>query len=178
MTKRTRQYLGILAAIAAVLLCACSQNSPSSSVASAPSMSAAVASSAESLAALSESSSDVPALELPILDEINQTVSIGTTGSYMTAVQAAAKLLDWGTNTGLDPAEIREATVNWLIDKGNDEQVAFSDKLALVDDAYQKLLSDDAEDLLSSVGLEDVEHNWGNQPVESIEAVMDAVGLR
>ena len=162
---------------AAVPLCACSQNSPSSSVVVAPSMSAAAAS-AESFAASSESSSNVPALELPILDEINQAVSIGTAGSYMTAVQAAAKLLDWGTNTGLDSAEIREATVNWLMDKGNDEQVTFSDKLALVDDAYQKLLSDDAEDLLSSVGLEDVEHNWGNQPVESIEAVMDAVGLR
>lgn len=162
---------------AAVLLCACSQNSPSSSVVVAPSMSAAAAS-AESFAASSESSSNVPALELPILDEINQAVSIGTAGSYMTAVQAAAKLLDWGTSTGLDPAEIREATVNGLMDKGNDEQVTFSDKLALVDDAYQKLLSDDAEDLLSSVGLEDVEHNWGNQPVESIEEVMDAVGLR
>ena len=162
---------------AAVLLCACSQNSPSSSVVVAPSMSAAAAS-AESFAASSESSSNVPALELPILDEINQTVSIGTAGSYMTAVQAAAKLLDWGTNTGLDPAEIREATVNWLMDKGNDEQVAFSDKLALVDDAYQKLLSDDAEDLLSSAGLESAECDWGNQPVETIEAIMDAVGLR
>ena len=164
--------------LAAVLLCACSQNSPSSSAASAPSMSATVASSAESLAAPSESASDVTVLELPILDEINQTVSIGTAGSYMTAVQAAAKLLDWGTNTGLDPAEIREATVNWLMDKGNDEQVAFSDKLALVDDAYQKLLSDGAEDLLSSAGLEAAECDWGNQPVESIEAIMDAVGLR
>lgn len=40
----------------------------------------------------------------------------------------------------------------------DDEQVAFSDKLALVDDAYQKLLNDDAEDLLSSAGLEDVKH--------------------
>lgn len=164
--------------LATVLLCACSQNSPSSSVASAPSLPAATASSAESLAASSESSPDVPALELPILDEINQNVSVGTAGSYMTAVQAAAKLLDWGTNTGLDPAEIREATVNWLMDKGNDEQVAFSDKLALVDDAYQKLLGDDADNLLSSVGLEKSEHNWGNQPVESIEAIMDAVGLR
>ena len=172
-----KNIIGV-AILSAVLLCACSQNLPSSSMASAPSMSAAVASSAESLAASSESSSNVPALELPILDEINQTVSIGTAGSYMTAVQAAAKLLDWGTNTGLDPAEIREATVNWLMDKGNDEQVAFSDKLKLVDDADQKLLSDDAEDLLSSVGLEDVEHNGGNQPVESSEAIMDAVGLR
>ena len=162
---------------AAVLLCACSRTSPSSAVSTEPSVPSSAAS-MESADALPESSSDVTALELPILDEINQTVSIGTTGSYMTAVQAAAKLLDWGTNTGLDPTEIREATVNWLMDKGNDEQVAFSDKLALVNDAYQKLLSDDAEDLLSSVGLEDVKHNWGCQPVESIEAIMDAVGLR
>ena len=162
---------------AAVLLCACSLTSPSSAVSTEPSVPSSAAS-MESADALPESSSDVTALELPILDEINQTVSIGTTGSYMTAVQAAVKLLDWGTNTGLDPAEIREATVNWLMDKGNDEQVAFSDKLALVNDAYQKLLSDDAEDLLSSVGLEDVKHNWGCQPVESIEAIMDAVGLR
>ena len=164
--------------LAAVLLCACSQNSPSSSMASAPSISEAAVSSTESTDVPSESASDVTVLELPILDEINQTVNIGTAGSYMTAVQAAAKLLDWGTNTGLDPAEIRKATVNGLMDKGNDEQVAFSDKLALVDDAYQKLLSDGAEDLLSSVGLEDVEHNWRNQPVESNEAIMDAVGLR
>lgn len=161
--------------LAAVLLCACSQNSPAMSVASAPSVPASTASSMESLA---ESSSNIPSLELPILDEINQTVSVGTAGSYMTAVQAAAKLLDWGTNTGLDPAEIRVATINWLMDKGNDEQVAFSDKLALVDDAYQKLLDDGAEDLLSSAGLENIERNWGNQPVESIEAIMDAVGLR
>lgn len=163
--------------LAAVLLCACSRTSPSSAVSTEPSVPSSAAS-VESADALPESSSDVTALELPILDEINQTVSIGTAGSYMTAVQAAAKLLDWGTNTGLDPAEIREAAVNWLMDKGNDEQVAFSDKLSLVDDAYQKLLSDDAEDLLSSVGLEDVKHNWGCQPVESVEAIMDAVGLR
>ena len=164
--------------LAAVLLCACSQNSPSSSMASAPSISEAAVSSTESTDVPSESASDVTVLELPILDEINQTVSIGTAGSYMTAVQAAAKLLDWGTNTGLDPAEIRETTVNWLMDKGNDEQVAFSDKLALVDDAYQKILGDGAEDLLSSAGLESAECDWGDQPVESIEAIMDAVGLR
>jgi len=139
--------------LAAVLLCACSQNSSSSSVVVAPSMSAAAVSSTESTDAPSESLSNIPALELPILDEINQNVSVGTAGSYMTAVQAAVKLLDWGTNTGLDPAEIREATVNWLMDQGNDEQVAFSDKLALVDDAYQKLLDDGAEDLLSTYFL-------------------------
>lgn len=57
-------------------------------------MSAAAVSSTESIDAPSESSSNIPALELPILDEINQNVSVGTAGSYMTAVQAAVKLLD------------------------------------------------------------------------------------
>lgn len=64
------------------------------------------------------------------------------------------------------------------MDKGNDEQVAFSDKLALVDDAYQKLLGDGAEDLLFSASLESAECDWGNQPVETIESIMDAARLR
>ena len=43
------------------------------------------------------------ALTLPILDEINSKVQIGTSGSSLIAVQAAVKLLEWGEHTGLDP---------------------------------------------------------------------------
>lgn len=82
-----------------------------------------------------ESSSQI---DMPILDEINQNVQIRTTGAYMTAVQEAVNLLDWGTGTGLDPQEIKEATVNWLMNKGNDEQVAFAEKLRKVDDAKEE----------------------------------------
>lgn len=117
-------------------------------------------------------------ITLPILAEIEQTVTVGTSSSFMTAVQMAVKLLDWGTNTGLDPEEIRSAAVSWLADKGNDEQVVFSQKLALVDEAYQKLLGDGAEDLLASAGCEDTAYPWSDQPVESIEAIMTATGLR
>ena len=42
-----------------------------------------------------------PVLTLPILDEINTSVTVGTSGSSLSAVQAAVKLLDWGVNTGL-----------------------------------------------------------------------------
>ena len=42
-------------------------------------------------------------LKLPILDDIDQNITVGTTGSFMAAVQSAVKLLDWGINTGLDP---------------------------------------------------------------------------
>lgn len=95
-----------------------------------------------------ENTENTVAIPMPILDEINQKVQTGTAGSYMTAVQAAVKLLDWGTGTGLDTQEIKDATVSWLMNKGNDEQVAFAEKLKKVDDAYHKLLGADAQKLL------------------------------
>lgn len=118
-----------------------------------------------------------PVLTLPILDEINETVTIGTSGSSLLAVQAAAKLLDWGINTGLDPDEISEATSTWLAAK-NDDLTDCLKKLGLVDDACQKLLTDEARELLDSAGCEDVEITWNSEPVEPVEAIMQAAGLR
>jgi len=123
-------------------------------------------------------SDGISVITLPILDEIDEHTKVGTAGAYMTAVQSAVKLLDWGTGTGLDPKEIREATIAWLSDKGNDEQVSFAEKLKEVDDAYQKLLGDDAEELLESAGCGDADYPWSDGPVDSIEAIMDVVGLR
>lgn len=115
---------------------------------------------------------------LPILDEIDRNVTLGTAGAYLKAVQSAVALLDWGTATGLDPEEIREAAVAWLAAKGNDEQAEFAEKMRSVDDAYQKLLGDNAEELLISAGCADAAYPWSDAPVESIEAIMEAVGLR
>ena len=115
---------------------------------------------------------------LPILDDIDQNITVGTTGSFMAAVQSAVKLLDWGIHTGLDPEEIRAATVAWMTDRGNDEQAAFAEKLSLVDEAYQKLLTGEAESLLSSAGSEDTERFWTDSLVEPIEVIMEAVGLQ
>ena len=117
-------------------------------------------------------------LKLPILDDIDQNITVGTTGSFMAAVQSAVKLLDRGINTGLDPEEIRAATVAWMSDKGNDEQTAFAEKLSLVDEAYQKLLTGEAETLLSSAGIDDTERFWTDSPVEPIAVIMEAVGLQ
>ncbi len=118
------------------------------------------------------------ALELPILDVINEEVEPGTAGSSLRAVQVAVKLLDWGANTGLDTEEIRQATVNWLADKGNDDQAAFAQKLELVDDAYNRLREGNTRELLDEAGCQDTEVFWGSDPVEPIETVMDAAGLR
>ena len=118
-----------------------------------------------------------PVLTLPILDEIDASVTVGTAGSSLLAVQAAAKLLDWGVNTGLDTDEISEAASTWLAAKNNDLTECLQ-KLELVDDAYQKLRTGEARELLDSAGCENVEVTWGSDPVEPVEAIMQAAGLR
>ena len=118
-----------------------------------------------------------PVLTLPILDESDQTVTVGTSGSSLLAVQAAARLLDWGMNTGLGTDEISDAASTWLAAKNN-ELTDCLQKLELVDDAYKKLLTGEARELLDSAGCADVEIVWGSTPAESVEAIMQAAGLR
>ena len=118
-----------------------------------------------------------PVLTLPILDEIDRNVTTGTSGSSLLAVQEAAKLLDWGVNTGLGADEISDAASTWLAARNNDLTDCLK-KLELVDNAYQKLLTDEARELLDSAGCEDVEITWGSDPVEPVEAIMQAAGLR
>ncbi len=118
-----------------------------------------------------------PVLTLPILDEINANVAVGTSGSSLSAVRAAAELLEWGVNTGLDTDEISDAASTWLAAQ-NDGLTDFLHKLELVDDAYKKLRTDQARKLLDSAGCEDTEITWGNEPVEAVEAIMQAAGLR
>lgn len=118
-----------------------------------------------------------PVLTLPILDEIDRNVTIGTAGSSLLAVQEAAKLLDWGENTGLDADEVSDAASTWLAARNNDLTDCLK-KLELVDEAYRKLLTGEARELLDSAGCEDVEITWGSDPVEPVEAIMQAAGLR
>ena len=118
-----------------------------------------------------------PVLTLPILDEINENVTVGTSGSSLLATQMAVKLLDWGMNTGLGTDEIEDAATMWLSQQGNDLDDCLH-KLSLVDDAYRKLLTNEARELLDSAGCEDVVITWGSEPVEPVEAIMQAAGLR
>ena len=118
-----------------------------------------------------------PVLTLPILYEIDRNVTVGTSGSSLLAVQAAVKLLDWGVNTGLGADEISDAVSTWLALK-NDNLTECLKKLELVDDACQKLLTDEARELLDSAGCEAVEITLGSDPVEPVEAIMQTAGLR
>ena len=83
--------------------------------------------------------------------------------------------LEGSTVVGAD--EISDATSTWLAARNNDLTDCLK-KLELVDDTYQKLLTNEARELLDSAGCEDVEITWGSDPVEPVEAIMQAAGLR
>ena len=81
------------------------------------------------------------------------------------------------TRSSMTTDEIKEETVNWLSDKGNSEQVEFSNKLASVYEAYNRLLGSDAKQLLESAGGDDAAYPWSDSPVETIEAIVEVVQL-
>ena len=112
-----------------------------------------------------------------VLDEINTEIRPGTAGNGLISVKVAADLLNWGVGTSMTTDEIKKETVSWLSDKGNSEQVEFSNKLASVYDAYQKLLGPDAEDLLEQAGCDDAAYQWSDSLVETIEVILEVVQL-
>ena len=50
--------------------------------------------------------------------------------------------------------------------------------MEMVHDAYQRLLKEDARELLDTAGCADTEIFWGSEPVEPVEAIMQVAGLR
>ena len=114
---------------------------------------------------------------MPVLDEINTDIQLGTAGNGMNSIKVATHLLNWGVETGMTTDEIKKETISWLSDKGNSEQVEFSNKLASVYDAYQKLLGPDAKKLLEQAGCDDAAYPWSNAPVETIETIVEVVQL-
>ena len=85
--------------------------------------------------------------------------------------------LTGGVGTSMTTDEIKKETVSWFSDKGNSEQVEFSNKLASVYDAYQKWLGPDAKELLEQAGCDDAAYPWSDAPVETIEAIVEVVQL-
>lgn len=112
-----------------------------------------------------------------VLDEINTDIQPETTGNYMTSIRVASHLLNWGVGTSMGTEEIKREVVEWMSEKGNDEQVNFSRKLSSVYEVYQQLLGSDAEELLISAGCDDTGYPWSDSPVETIEAIIEVVQL-
>lgn len=107
-----------------------------------------------------------------VLDEIDSNIQPGTAGNGMNSIKTATHLLNWGVGTSMTTDEIKKETVSWLSDKGNSEQVEFSNKLASVYDVYKKLLGPNAKELLEQAGCDDAAYPWSDAPVETIEAIV------
>ncbi len=112
-----------------------------------------------------------------ILDEINNDAQPGSAGSSLKAAVIAADMLNWASSTEMSDDEVRQATIEWLSPKGNDELVEFSMKINDVYTAYQTLISENSEGLLSVAGLSYAVGQWGYEPYSSIETIVEAVGL-
>ena len=112
-----------------------------------------------------------------ILDEINNDAQPGSAGSSLKAAVIAADMLNWASGNEMSDDEVRQATIDWLSPKGNDELVEFSMKLDGVYTAYQTLISKDSEGLMSDAGLDYEVGQWGYEPYSSIETIVEVVGL-
>lgn len=110
-----------------------------------------------------------------ILNEINTDIHPGTAGNSLRCIRAAAHLLNWGVGTTMTTDEIKEETVVWLSDKDSTGKQIFSEKLSSVYASYKRLLEPDAEKLLDDAGCSDAPYPWSDSPVETIEAIIEAV---
>lgn len=112
-----------------------------------------------------------------ILDEINNDAQPGSAGSSLKAAVIAVDMLNWASGNEMSDDEVRQATIDWLSPKGNDELVEFSMKLDGVYTAYQTLIIEDSEGLMSDAGLNYAVGQWGYEPYSSIETIVETVGL-
>ena len=80
------------------------------------------------------------ALTLPILDEINSKVQIGTSGSFSDSGAGSSKAVGVGRTYRSGSEEIREVASAWLSEQTDSDREEALLKLEMVDDAYQRLL--------------------------------------
>ncbi len=117
---------------------------------------------------------DVPSVQmLPILEEIDADITVGTAGFSRQVQRSAMKLMEWGRNNNIGTDKINDAAITWLAAHG-ENLTGYLKKIQLVDEVYQKLLD--------NVGSVEGEIAWGSEeaelPIEAVEVVMQAAGRR
>ena len=113
-----------------------------------------------------------------VLEDIEANAQPGSAGASLKIAPYAIEMLNWAGKTALTEEEIKATAAEWLMDKGNDEQVQFSEKLLLADGAVQTLLGENAAGLLEDAGITDAEYPTDAAAAANVDAVMEAVGLR
>lgn len=119
-----------------------------------------------------------------ILNDIDQTVEVGTAGSSLKAVKPTSDLMNWAIGTQLVDEQIAKVVnikLNSLTDEEKEEFVA---QLTLLDDTYKVLLSENRDELLESSGNSNENFAWidvideNTTIFENMESLMNAAGVR
>lgn len=116
-----------------------------------------------------------------LLDEIRDSVTIGTAGSSLRAIAAAAKLLDWASGCSLDAEELAEAYARWLPAMRSDLPLGFPEQLSAVDYSISLLTDSDSEQamsLLADAGCADCGYPWDEHALAVTDLIMEAAGIR
>lgn len=64
-----------------------------------------------------------------------------------------------------------------MVNLGNDAQIAFAEKLALVNAACSSLRTDKGADLMSEAGYASAAYPWTTLSPETLSSIMEAVGV-
>ena len=110
-----------------------------------------------------------------VLDSINENTQVGTAGSSLRAVQSAAMLMDWCTETTLDAEQVRAAAAEWLSALAEADKTELEMKLELVDTMCLELIHKDGSSLLQDAGVESSAYPWDDAAYEKYTAVLDAL---
>lgn len=115
---------------------------------------------------------------LNTLDEVDSLITLGTAGSSLKVVKATVSLMNLSVGTTLTKEQVKNETNYWLSSKDADTKSEFIVKLKNIDSTYKTLLTDGQEELLASAGCEDAPYPWSKEPLDTMEALMEAAGLR
>lgn len=108
-----------------------------------------------------------------ILNEMEAETDLETSENH--AVLAAASLMNWGVGTPLTVEQIRKVTEEWMSEKSQEGQSEFTQKFSYIYDAYQKLLGEEAEELLAAANCNYAAYPWSDSPLETIETIAEVV---
>ena len=108
-----------------------------------------------------------------LLEQIDDNVFPGTAGCSLTAVRYTVNLLDWCKTAGVSDTELRSIVSNWMQGK---DTVELARKFELIQDTYQRLMSDTARDLLDSAGVETDSYPWPDSCRQVMQTILEITG--
>lgn len=134
---------------------------------------------------IAESTTAIPFMEAAakecrsVLTDIQENTRLGSAGASLTAVQIAARMMNWGVGTHMSPEQVTAEAGKWYQALNQSQQKDFQEKFSEIYTTYQQLLGDDASDRewLETAGVTYAAYPWSNQPIETIEAIAGVTGI-